>query len=110
MAGAVAGVALANRAVMNPGGTDRDEDGEVGEQSCVGAISWPSKVAGAEVTPSSWNGEAEASDAFGENGDAGRTDEGEDCPVGPPFFSLGFANSKLSTQIPHKSNTYSLMN
>jgi hypothetical protein len=37
MDGEVAGVALANMAVMNPGGTERDE---VGEQSCVGAISW----------------------------------------------------------------------
>jgi hypothetical protein len=82
MDGAEAGVAEENMVVMKPGGTESDDAGDAGGQSCVGASRWSSKAAGASATPGSRSRAAEASEYFGENGDAGRTEDGEDWPVG----------------------------
>jgi hypothetical protein len=78
MDGAEAGLAKANMAVMKPGGTESDDAGDASGHSCIGASRWPSKAAGANATPGSRSRAAEASEYFGENGDAGRTEDGED--------------------------------
>jgi hypothetical protein len=59
MDGTEAGVAEANMVVMNPGGTESDDAGDAGGQSCVGASRWPSKASGADATPGSTSSRAE---------------------------------------------------
>jgi hypothetical protein len=82
MDGSEAGVVVANMAVMKLGRMERDDVGDAGEQSCIGASKWPSKAADTDSMPGSGSRAVEASDTFGENSNAGRTEDGEDWPVG----------------------------